>query len=134
MKTKILFATLLFALAIVGLQAAPTVSAAPIVVDKFMVKHPGGGQSGDADAVKVYKYGHNHFYIHTNFYNWNAKHTKYVRNGDSMWMDLKKISKNKIRVLSPSMEGKPSVDIIFTTHSVEYYYWKTLRKELKQNG
>lgn len=121
---------------VIGLQAAPAVSAANVsekqVTDKFMVKYPGGGQNGDAATYKVYKYSLNHFYIHTYYYNYNKKTKKYYRNGGSDWMDLKKITANKIRILSPPMEGKPYVDIVYTKHSVTWYYWNVLRAQLKK--
>ena len=121
---------------VIGLQAAPAVSAAHVsdkqVTDKFMVKYPGGGQSGDAATYKVYKYALNHFYIETKYYNYNKKTKKYYRNGDNDWMDLKKITHNKIRVLTPSMEGTPSVYIIYSNHSVTWYYWNVLRGQLKK--
>ncbi len=121
---------------VVGLQAAPAVSAAHVsdkqVTDKFMVKYPDGGQNGDATTYKVYKYALNHFYIQIYYYNYNKKTKTYYRNGGSSWMDLKKITANKIRILSPPMEGKPYVDIVKTKHSVTWYYWNDLRKQLKK--
>lgn len=129
MKVRYVFALLLFLL-IVGMQ---TGSAASVnKVDQFMVIHPGGGQSSDADVYKTYKFALNHLFIADKGYNWNAKTHSYYYNGYQNWIDLQKVTGTKLRIMTPKMEGNKDITYVYTTHSASYYYWYTLRKELKK--
>ena len=58
MNSKIILALMLFAMFFIGLQTVQT-AAAITKIDQFTVYHM-GGQSSDADVIKVYRYSQNH--------------------------------------------------------------------------
>ena len=120
---------MLFAMFFVGLQTVQP-AAAVTKIDQFAVYHM-GGQNSDADVIKVYQYSKNHIYIKYVEYRYDAKTHKYVKMGVTTWTDVKKITKTKLRITEPSIEGPNSVIYKYTTHSAAYYYWHNLRYKLK---
>ena len=121
---------MLFAMVFVGLQFAQP-AAAVTKIDQFTNYYKGGGQNDDADLFKVYRYTSNHVYVRDIGYNYNVKHHKYVKNGYTFWYDLKQISKTKLRISQPKMEGSSSYTYVYTKNSAVYYYWHIFRKQLK---
>jgi hypothetical protein len=131
MNNKIILVSLLFAMFFIGLQIAQP-AAAVKKIDQFNVYYIGGGQNDDADVYKVYEYSTNHVYITDTGYNLNPKTHKYYKSDYKFFYDLKKISKTKLRISQPKIEGNKSYIYIYTKHSAVYYYWHKFRKELKQ--
>ena len=129
MNTKIILALMLFAMFFIGLQTAQP-AAAVTKIDQFAVYHM-GGQSSDADVIKVYRYSLNHIYIKYIGYKYKASTHKYVKNGFTTWTDLKKISKTKLRITEPTIESPYYRVYKYTKHSAVYYYWHTFRYKLK---
>ena len=132
MNNRIILAMMLFAMFFVGLQTAPPVSAAATKIDQFNVYFIGGGQNDDAQVDKVYQYSVNHLYITVTGYNLNPKTQKYRKNVYHYFYDLKKITKTKLKITEPKMEGSKSFSYIYTKHTAAYYYWHKFRKELRQ--
>lgn len=128
MNSKIILSLMLFAMFFIGLQTVQP-AAAVTKIDQFAVYHM-GGQNSDADVIKVYRYSHNHIYIKYIEYMYNAKTHKYVKMGFTTWTDVKKISKTKLRITEPTIQGN-SVIYKYTKHSAVYYYWHKLRYKLK---
>ncbi len=129
MNSKIILALMLFTMFFIGFQTVQP-AAAVTKIDQFAVYHM-GGQSSDADVINVYSYSLNHIYIKYIGYMYNAKTHKYVKMGYTTWTDVKKITKTKLRITEPSIEGPNTVIYKYTKHSATYYYWHTLRYKLK---
>ncbi|MFY9638393.1 MAG: hypothetical protein WAK14_06295 [Methanobacterium sp.] len=130
MNNKIILTIMLFAMFFIGIQAAQP-AAAVKKIDQFNNYYIGGGQNDDADVFKVYEYSTNHVYITDTGYNWNPKTHKYYKSDYRFFYDLKKISKTKLRISQPKMEGSKSYTYVYTKHSAAYYYWHKFRKGLK---
>ena len=129
MNKKIIWTLMLFAMFVVGLQTVQPATAFS-KVDQFAIYHP-DGQSSDADVIKVYKYNSNHMYITYTGYNWKPSLHKYVKCGFFTWTDVAKITKTKLRIKEPKMEGRYSYTYRWTKHTASYYYWHTMRYQLK---
>ncbi len=128
MNNKIILAMMLFAMFFIGLQAAQPAAAAT-KIDQFNIYHM-NGQSSDADVYKTYEYTKTHYYITITGYNWKPSLHKYVKNGANSWLDLKKISKTKIKITEPTMEGASSSIYRYTSYSLAHYYWHNFRTRL----
>ena len=129
MNKKIIWTLMLFAMFFVGLQTVQP-AAAFTKIDQFNIYHP-GGQSSDADVIKIYEYSLNHIYITYTGYNWKPSLHKYVKSGSFSWSDVTKITKTKLRIKEPEMDGGYLNTNRWTTHSAAYYYWHTMRYKLK---
>ena len=129
MNNKIILAMMLFAMFLIGLQTAQPAAAAT-KIDQFTIYHM-NGQSSDADVYKVYRYSLNHLYITYTGYNWNSKTHKYIKTDFHSWIDLKKITKTKVRTKEPQIDGGYFYTYKYTTHSATYYYWNTLKYKIK---
>lgn len=130
MKIENVLAMLLFALVFVGLQTGSASAATKI--DQFMVIHPGGGQNDDADIYKTYQFTINHIFIADKGYNWNSKRHSYYYNGYQWWIDLNKVTKTKLKITNPKIEGSRSSTYVNTKHTAAYYYWFILKPQLKK--
>lgn len=64
-------------------------------------------------------------------YNWNSKTHEYVKTDFHSWIDLKKITKTKVRTKEPQIDGGYFYTYKYTTHSATYYYWNTLKYKIK---
>lgn len=128
MKKYVIFVLMVFLTVAVGIQFSEPVDAASWVkIDKKTV-YTYTGQHGYVKLVyNVYKKGKNRVMLKQTMSSKAYKWQSYGYSHTYKWY-LTKISKTKLKILVPDIEGNYRSVYVKTKYSAVNYYWKVYRK------
>lgn len=128
MKKYSVFLLLVFFAVVAGIHFSEPVSASSWVKFDKKVVYTYTGQHGYVKLVyTVYKKNKNNVWLKQAFYSKPYKSGTYKHYGTHNWY-LKKVSKTKLRIVIPDIEGNYSNRYVKTKYSAVNYYLKVYKK------